>query len=438
MLGLLAALAFAAPPLFVAFAAEEPPACDEGHELVDGLCLVAAITADALGVASGGIRRGAAAIGQAKLGLDADFGKLAGLEGWSATLSGVGVFGRPPTPSLVGSLAPISNIEAEPTVRLYEAWLQRSFGGWGSLRFGQLAADSEFAVANAAGNLINGTFGWPVALAESLPAGGPAYPLASPGVRLAILDPEAGTGVRLGLFSGNPAGRYGETTDPQRHNRYGTNFSTSGGAFMIAEAVTGAEAPEGSEGRRPWVLKLGGWFHNGGFDSVRFDGPGLPLADPASGGIARRYRNNHGGYAVGEATLWRGEAASLAVFARAFAQPDDRNSVGLQLDGGLAWQGPFGRADDTLSFGASYARIGNASRDADRDQLDYGALIPVRNYETVLEINYDFAVIPKRLAVRPVVQYLINPGGHAADERRSATSALPNAFVLGARLVATY
>jgi porin len=416
----------------------EEEACESGQPLTAGLCLAAALTADALAVASGGIRQGAAAIAQARLGLAADLEKLAGLSGWTATLSGVGVFGRQPTPTLTGSLAPVSNIEALPTIRLYEAWLQRGIEGWGSIRVGQMGADSEFAVASAAGNLINGTFGWPVALAATLPAGGPAYPLTALGARLAVLDPEGGTGARLGLFAGNPGGRYGAETNPQAHNRYGTTFSTSGGAFMLAEAVTGAAAPEGSDSPRPWVLKLGGWFHNGGVDSVRFDDTGLPLADPLSSGVARRYRNNFGGYAIAEATLWRAEGTSVALFARGFAQPNDRNLAGAQLDGGLAWRGPFGRAGDTLSLGVSYARIGKASREADRDRQMFGEALAVRDHETVIELNYDVVVLANRLAIRPVAQFLVNPGGRVADDRRGGTAPIPDALVLGARLVATY
>jgi porin len=45
------------------------------------------------------------------------------------------------------------------------------------MRFGQLAAESEFAVPNTAFNLVNGTFDWLLSLAEALPAGGLAYPL---------------------------------------------------------------------------------------------------------------------------------------------------------------------------------------------------------------------------------------------------------------------
>lgn len=427
----------AATAVFIAQPARSEEGCDTGEALTEGLCFSAVGTFDAVQNLRGGIRPGPAAIGQVRLGLEADLDKLAGLEGWTAAVSAYGIYGRQPTPTRVGSLAPVSNIEALSTVRLNELWVQRAFGDWGSLRVGQLAADAEFITAYGAGYLVNGTFGWPAAIANALPGGGPAYPLPTLGARLALGDPEGGTGVRAALYSGNPGGQYGVDTNPQMHNRYGTTFSTSGGAFYIAEAVTGGEAPEAGDGPRAWVLKAGGWYHTGGFDSVLFDDAGQSLASPASTSVPRRYNNNYGGYGIAEVTLWRGEEGWVAMFGRAFTQPDDRNAISWQVDGGLAWRGPFGRANDTLSFGVSWARIGNQSRSYDRDLNEYGTAWPIRSAETVLDITYDIAAIPNRLSVRPLMQFFFNPAAGEPNAQRSPNASLPDALVIGLRLVAT-
>jgi porin len=418
--------------------AEAPAACEEGTEAAPGLCLSAGLIVDAIGNTTGGVRAGVAAIAQLRLAAHLDLEKMLGLEGWSAQASAFGIYGRQPTPTLVGSLAAVSSIEALSTVRLFELWLERSFGEYGSVRFGQIAADSEFALAGFAGNLVSGTWGWPVALANTLPAGGPAYPLAAPGVRINIGDPDAATGLRVAMFSGNPAGKYGVDTNPQAHDRYGTTFSLSGGIFYMGEFVTGGAAPEGdADAPRPWTLKLGAWFHNGGFNSVNMADDGLSLANPASTGVPQLFNNNYGYYGIGEAVLWRGETGLLGAFGRAFAQPGDRNAVSLQLDGGLAWRGPFERRHDAISLGVSWARIGNDSRNYDQELIAFGADRPVRDYETIVELNYDCAIIPDRLAVRPLVQALFHPAAREPDDRRSATSPLPNAFVVGLRLTAT-
>ncbi len=424
-------LALAATPA----AAEDPPACAQGITLAPGLCLSTEATLDSIANVTGGVRSGVAAIGQVWSDLDADLERLAGLDGWSARLTVIGIYGRQPTATLTGGLAPTSSIEALSTLRLFEAWLERSFGDRGSLRFGQLAADMEFATIEGGRTLVSGTFGWPVALATTLPAGGPAYPLATPGIRLALGEPDTGHGLRLGLYSGNPGGRYGAETDPQRHNRYGTTFSFSGGAFMIAEGVIGAAPPE-ADAPRPWVAKLGAWYHNAGFDSPLYDTDGLPLADPASSGVPRRYGNNHGAYAVTEAVLWRADQQSIALFARGFAQPQDRNTIAWQVDGGVVWRGPLGRANDTAVLAASRAQVGASARGYDRDSDAFGNPTPTRSHETMVELNYDAAIIPDRLFVRPLVQVLINPAARQPDERRSATEPLPNAAILGVRIVA--
>ncbi|CAH0304754.1 carbohydrate porin [Roseomonas sp. CECT 9278] len=426
-------LALAAHPA----AAEDPPPCPAGIALAPGLCVSTETTLDTVATLRGGLRSGAAAIGQVWSDLDADLERLAGLDGWRGRLSLIGIYGRQPTSTLTGGLAPASNIEALPTLRLFEAWLERGLGDWGSLRFGQLAADTEFAILDGARTLVSGTFGWPVALATTLPAGGPAYPLATPGLRLALGTPDTGHGLRLGLYAGNPGGRYGIDTDPQRHNRYGTTFSLSGGAFMIAEGVIGAAPPE-ADAPRPWVAKLGAWYHNASVDSPRHDTTGLPLADPASSGAPRRYGNNHGAYAVAEAVLWRAESQSLAIFARGFAQPQDRNVIAWQADGGVVWRGPLGRQDDTAVLGVSRAQAGSAARGYDRDSGAFGNPTPTRRYETMIELNYDAAVIPDRLALRPLVQVLVNPAARQPDERRSATAPLPNAALVGLRAVLTF
>src|SRR5215210_5470595 len=55
-----------------------------------------------------------------------------------------------------------SGIEALPSTRLYELWLeQKFFDDKVALRAGQLAADTEFLVSQYATVFVNATFGWP-------------------------------------------------------------------------------------------------------------------------------------------------------------------------------------------------------------------------------------------------------------------------------------
>ncbi len=68
------------------------------------------------------------------------------------------------------------------------------------------AFDAESFTSATSGGLINGTFGWATVLAANMISGGPAYPLAAPGVRVAIKPTDEIT--LLGaILSGDPAGR---------------------------------------------------------------------------------------------------------------------------------------------------------------------------------------------------------------------------------------
>jgi porin len=395
--------------------AVEPAPCEEGLRLAAGACFTGELTADGFANLRGGIRRGVAALALVKLGLAVDLGTAAGAEGWSFGAGILGIVGRQPTPTLIGSLAPVSNAEALSTLRLSEFWLQRRLGAAGSLRFGQLTADSEFFTAEAAEQITNGTFGWPLGMSAALPSGGPAYPMAAPGIRLELGDAEQGSALRLAVFSGDPGGDYGIGTDPQRHNRFGTNFSFAGGALYIAELATGGASPADKQ-PRPWGLKIGAWRHTGGFADQRGD-PAL-YASIASGirpdpeGPAPRLHGNSGVYAVGETILWRDGTANLAAFARLSATPADRNPLPFYADAGLAWREPFAREGDTLAFGLAYARASGQGR-----ALDRALGLPVRDREVVAQVNYDFQVVPDRIFVRPLLQWVSHPGAGAQDDR---------------------
>jgi porin len=98
---------------------------------------------------------------------------------------------------LVGNFLTISNIAGFNTLRCLELWFQQDFfqrdGGGAlpglSIRVGQLTADSEFIISDYGATFVNGTFGWPAFTYTNIPNGGPGYPMAAPGVRLAVTPP---------------------------------------------------------------------------------------------------------------------------------------------------------------------------------------------------------------------------------------------------------
>ncbi len=130
--------------------------------------------------------------------------KAIGWSGLTFFTNGYQIHGQSISALNLGVLMPVSFIEALPATRLFELWLEQKLMGDNlTLRFGQLSADSEFAISKGAGAFLNGSWGWPSIMGINLPDGGPAYPMAAPAARLAF-KPNDNLGFLVGVFSGDP------------------------------------------------------------------------------------------------------------------------------------------------------------------------------------------------------------------------------------------
>jgi porin len=400
-----------------------------------GIEVEATYTGESLGVPSGGLRQGITYEGLLDVAVEADLEALAGWTGGKAQVRAFQIHdGGRNAAELVGSLADPSSIDGRPSTRLYTAWLQQDFGDSGSLRVGQLAADDQFFVSTTAGNLINGTFGWPVLLSANLPSSGPAYPLAAPGLRLRF-DPSDTVSVIAAVFSGNPAGKNCDT-EPQACNDSGTTFSRSNGAFWIGEAQYQMNQGKDAEGLAT-AYKIGAWHHDGAFADQRFglDPSGAVVslaATPAPDPL--HHRGDWGVYGIVDQMLWRNREQSASVFLRGGVSPSDRNLVAWYVDGGIGFNGIVPtRPDDTLTFGVAYSSISGDASDLDRDMAATGsAAHPIRSAEAVFELSYIVKIAPW-WTIQPDVQYVINPGGKSPDPG-DPTRAVENAIVIGARM----
>ncbi|KQP30893.1 porin [Methylobacterium sp. Leaf104] len=393
---------------------------------------------ESLGNVSGGLRRRGIAEGLLDLEIDVDLGPLVGWTGGALHTNLFQIHGAGLSRSAVGNLITVSGIEALPASRIYELWFeQKVFGDRFGLKFGQIAADTEFAVTQTGTVFVNSTFGWPNNMAVVIPSGGPIYPLAVPGMRAKVV-PNANLSFQVGLFDGDPAGpvRGDGASDPQRRNRTGTNFRTNDPPLVIAEASYAYNIAPGSTGEAGTVT-LGGWYHLGRFDSLRFDGAGTSLAAPESRGIARRFRGQAGLYGLIDQTVYRepddpNDGAS--VFLRASASPADRSLVDLYADVGIAYKGLLpGRSDDTVGLAFGYSRISAQARGLDTDTiLATGVATPRRSSEAVLEATYQ-AVLGPGVTLQPDVQYVFRPGGGVPNPRDASGARIRNAAVFGLR-----
>ena len=216
----------------------------------------------------------------------------------------------------VGGLSDPSNIDAQGTTRLFTAWTEQTWlDKRVSLRIGQLAADDEFLTSTTANGLINGTFGWPDLHADNMVSGGPSFPLATPGARLA-LKPVDNITLQGAVFSGNPAGNCNGA--PQSCNRYGTTFSFSGGVLAIGEVQYAVNQGKAAAGL-PGVYKLGAWHSTGDYDDLHYglsaSGVIVSLgADPAGRPLSRS--GNQGLYAMADQMVWRAGERSINLFVR--------------------------------------------------------------------------------------------------------------------------
>lgn len=391
---------------------------------------------ETLGVASGGQRRGAIYEGRLDAQLDIDFGKLAGWSGLAFHTNAYQIHGHGLSRYYLGNLFVTSGIEALSSTRLYELWLEQKFlEDRLAVRAGQLAADTEFLVSQYAGLFVNSTFGWPAITAANLPSGGPAYPLATPGIRIKVA-PTPRFSAMLGVFDGDPAGP--SPGDPQRNNRSGVEFRARDPAFVIGEAAYTYGAKDMLAGQ----VKLGGWTHLGRFGSPRFDAFGGALADPGGSGIARRFRGDYGLYGVIDQLLYRApgtEDGGLGVFARVSGSPGDRNLVDVYVDGGLTYKGLIpGRPNDTFGVSASYARISDAYRGFERDSVFFtGTPLAIRSSEAMVEVTYQAQIVPG-WTVQPDFQYIFRPGGGIVNPRSAVMALEKDAAVVGLRTAIRY
>lgn len=365
-------------------------------------------TSELLGNLTGGMRQGAIYEGLTEMSLTLD---LRPRFGWPGVIraDALQIHGRGLAANNIGNLDTVSNIEARATTRLRELWYEQDIGDWLHLRIGEQSADREFLVSSTAQVLVNGTFGWPTLPATDLPAGGPAYPLGTPAVRLR-LDAGGALAWYTGAFNGNPAG--GGLGDPQRRDPSGTAFRTNDGVLALTELrYNPGSSPDNG------TYRLGGWYN-----SEPFRDQHLPLSHSGDFSL----------YGVVDQPLVSSEGGGqLSAFVRAMGAPGDRNLVDLYLDGGLAYKGPFGRKDDTVALGFAYARIGSAARARDAEM---GA--PVRSSERLVELTYQAQLTPW-WQLQPDLQYIVNPGGGVLNPLQPE-SRIGDALVLGLRTQITF
>lgn len=371
----------------------------------------------------GGIDQGGEYMGVLELYMDADMKKLGLWDGLCFHMNGYQIHGNSITGANIGGLMPVTSFEALPATRLFELWVeQHMFNDTVSVKIGQLAADEEFFAADGGGFFINGTWGWAPIAAENNPNGGPAYPLATPGVRVAV-TPTENTNVMVGVYNGDPSPPCA-ADDPQICNPHGLEFELDDDPLLMAEAAYSYDL---AGGRLPGTIKIGGWNHFGEFEDQRVDVGGNLIA--VTGNSGKPLDNDWALYVIMDQLLWRvpgsEEAEGVGMFFRFAGAPEDRNPVDFYFDAGLTFTGMIpGRPNDALAVGFAYTGISDDVTDFDVTTGEPGP----RKAESLIEIAYTMEIM-NGWTLQPDFQYIWNPAGEPG---------LDDAAVIGARNTFTF
>jgi porin len=417
-----------------------------------GLSFIFSYFGDAFDNPFGGVKQGPGYDSRFAIIMDGDLEKLAGWSGAKVHASVHSIFSNQFSGANLDNLMLVSNVEAPPTVRLFNLWIEQSLTNRINLRVGQFTAAQEFIVSKNADLFINSTFGWPMLNTQDLPSGGPNYPEAGLGARLQVTFNDQFI-LRAAIFDGDPAGS--GSNNPLTTDKYGVAFRVNDPPFMIVEAVygyggarlIGAQQNPNQEGNGmpavdeagprlaaspsalPGVIKIGAWYNAGSF----------PLQDfTQSRTMPPQVQGDAAVYGLFEQTLWRMPSSpnrALGFFARGVAALSDRSEIDRYADGGFTFRGPLAsRTDDIVGIAFAYGRISPAAAATDRALAAItGVPIPIRDYEAAIELTYRWK-LAEDWSIQPDLQYIFHPGANIANPANPASvSAIPNALVLGLR-----
>ena len=409
----------------------------------NGVVLTAQSISDLLGNTTGGAATGTTYSGLLNLGLAVDLQKAVGWEGASFKNTWLWLYGSNLSSQYIGNALAASSIAGNPGFRCYELWFQQNlFHDVFSIRGGLLGLDTEFMVSDTATLFVNSTFGPPALFTLNVPNGGPTYPMATPGVRLA-LQPASWITIRSALAQANPF------TQQQNSHGFNWNFGSSGGLLSLNEAAASWNKDPQSKGL-PGTVKAGFWLQTGRDQEYS---EGVPEEGSFSFGSpeSRAYSSGFYGsidqqlYAVsnpavpssGKNPMDGGKNSTpadvpsctcsgkgLSSFVRAGFSPQTASQVGFYADSGLVYTGLIPMRDaDKLGVAFGYAQMG--SQYASQGNA---AGLPGVGYEAVAELSYSMQLAPA-ISIQPDLQYILHPGG---------TQQYGNALVVGVRAVVNF
>lgn len=383
-----------------------------------GIDVSAQSVTDMLWNTVGGASAGSACDGLLQFGTEIDLEKAIGLSGGRFKTTWLWLYGRNPS-NYVGDVNSVSGISGLPSFRCYELWYEQNVQeDTISLRGGLLALDTEFCLPDTALLFLNGTFGMPALISQNLVNSGPQYPMATPGIRLAV-RPVSWLTLRSAFSQANPFSQ-----SENLHN-FNWNFGPSGGLLSINEAEARWDSLL-KDKKLPGTAKAGFWIQSGASPTAPEEwsfGPPQSLqyctgfyaildqmllreqdAACASGG-KKTVALPVGGSAVPTADS-DAAAQGLRSFLRVGFCPQPYNPLSLYTDAGLVYTGLIpGRNEDQLGLAFCYGQVSSGYMAVGNQQG-----VPGPSFESVVELTYSIRLAPA-IALQPDLQYVLHPGG---------------------------
>lgn len=281
---------------------------------------------------------------------------------------------------IVGDTHVISNIEADRTTRILEAWLEFAPSTEDrSIKAGLYNLNTEFDVSEVGGAFINSTFGIGIDAAQSGVIGPSIFPYTGLALRGRWRFDERWM-LQGVIIDGVP-------NDPDSPRKLASlKLDSDEGALWVAELEHRTEQ---------WRAVIGHWRYSSSFDSF----------DSLATDTPRSSRGNSGTYGFIEGPVWQsGERRLLAVLRLGAANPKF-NVIGSTVQAALVLERPWlMRAGEHLALGIAHARNGGPARRL--AAFDGESLL---SSESLVELTWRIP-LSQRLVLQPDIQYVLNPG----------------------------
>lgn len=280
--------------------------------------------------------------------------------------------GHSPTERTVGDYQWLSNIDGENINQISEFWYRHIFfDGQLWVKLGKMEANYDFSFIEYGLEFIHSSASYGLTIPMV------TYPDQDWGVVIGT-RPDDRFSMNLGVYQGDSNGSrsVGHTLDNLR------------GPMLMAEPTL-----HYSLAGRQGSLGIGAWWNGKRFDAYH-----------EHSHRHRSHGKSAGWYVTWEQLLWRenpdveGCEQGIGLFAQYGWAPKDRSEVEDALSVGVQWAGALpGRDDDVMGLGAFTVWF------SDKAGFD-------ESYETAFEFFYKAQVFGW-MAVKPDIQYIVNPGG---------------------------